>query len=240
MTLPNLLDAEVVSEPDWPTIPGHQDTELQSKALEVRISDRLPIPSYGDLNIINETTELSSEEFHCTKGMVPMRNWCRDAYSVLASFLDHVASVLRLTNSYHPRDKLEREDSVSAEPSRCTPRLFWAALWRIQKTQTLSKLPIALQILQVYEIVGRIFPMYKVMKVKPRVARKLESGDHDWCTTDQMDVDWISLTYKDLGFLRRAKAYFKAFHVALTYQKFSQRMRLKIVMNLSRGFFTGK
>lgn len=72
--------------------------------------------------------------------------------------------------------------------------------------------------------------MYKVMKVKPRVARKLESGDHDWCTTDQMDVDWISLTYKDLGFLRRAKAYFKAFHVALTYQKFSQRMRLKIVM----------
>ncbi|SJL08575.1 uncharacterized protein ARMOST_11941 [Armillaria ostoyae] len=51
--------------------------------------------------------------------------------------------------------------------------------------------------LGVYEIVGRISRMYKVMKVKPKVARKLELQDHDWCTTDQADVLWTSLAYQD-------------------------------------------
>ncbi|PBK92410.1 hypothetical protein ARMGADRAFT_1030716 [Armillaria gallica] len=51
--------------------------------------------------------------------------------------------------------------------------------------------------LGVYEIVGRISHMYKVVKVKPKVARKLDPEDYDWCTTDQADVDWISLAYQD-------------------------------------------
>ncbi len=36
-----------------------------------------------------------------------------------------------------------------------------------------------------------------VCKVKPKVARKLELEDHDWCTTDQVDVDWTLLAYQD-------------------------------------------
>ncbi|PBK92449.1 hypothetical protein ARMGADRAFT_1080526 [Armillaria gallica] len=51
--------------------------------------------------------------------------------------------------------------------------------------------------LGIYEIVGRISRMYKVMKVKPKVARKFELEDHDWCTTDQADVDWTSLACQD-------------------------------------------
>ncbi|KAK0236665.1 hypothetical protein EDD85DRAFT_834359 [Armillaria nabsnona] len=52
--------------------------------------------------------------------------------------------------------------------------------------------------LGVYEIVGRISRMYKVVKVKPKVARKLDPEDYDWFTTDQADVDWISLAYQDI------------------------------------------
>ncbi|KAK0236667.1 hypothetical protein EDD85DRAFT_1006439 [Armillaria nabsnona] len=51
--------------------------------------------------------------------------------------------------------------------------------------------------IRVYEIVGRISRMYKVVKVKPKVARKLELEDHDWCATDRADIDWISLAYQD-------------------------------------------
>ncbi|SJL08603.1 uncharacterized protein ARMOST_11970 [Armillaria ostoyae] len=51
--------------------------------------------------------------------------------------------------------------------------------------------------LGVYEIVGRISRMYKVVKVKPKVACKLNLENYDWCTTaDHADVDWISLAYQ--------------------------------------------
>ncbi len=36
-----------------------------------------------------------------------------------------------------------------------------------------------------------------VRKVKPKVARKLELEDHEWCTTEQADVNWTPLAYQD-------------------------------------------
>ncbi|KAK0462989.1 uncharacterized protein EV420DRAFT_1147754 [Desarmillaria tabescens] len=195
--------------------------ELQSHALDDDFSDHL-IPSYGDLDITNATTASSSEVFPCganERTPTPIRH--RDAYTVLSSFLDNLTSVLKSSIPYYPRGALVCFDNKPQQRLRGVSQSFLQSKPTVSDSEETDAVKACRSLaclihtrtgidpsrskkfiklpgrLGVYEIVGRISCMYKVIKVKPKVARKLESENRDWCTTDQADVDWVSLTYRD-------------------------------------------